>query len=211
MPIDYPFSSHKDCMPQSPIHLLHIPTLHMDFSIQIVLRSETPVARWAKMCAARLQFFFFFFDTFPHEPLPCLEPRAEVVFKVSRMSVNPALWLFILFAQISLGILSKLFCIIYLSSLWRISYEMQRWVQIRVKMSSAWFQTTRPGRKEEVKAPILGWLKEDTFFGTCQAAWRHRWGEAFQRMSASWLDNSIHYLKPVISRRCMHSLPMITK
>lgn len=193
MPIDYPFSSHKDCMPQSPIHLLHIPTLHMDFSIQIVLRSETPVARWAKMCAARLQFFFFF-DTFPHEPLPCLEPRAEVVFKVSRMSVNPALWLFILFAQISLGILSKLFCIIYLSSLWRISYEMQRWVQIRVKMSSAWFQNTRPGRKEEVKAPILGWLKEDTFFGTCQAAWRHTVDEEKHFRGCQQVDWTIRFI-----------------
>ena len=79
MPIDYPFSSHKNCLPQSPIHPFHIPSLHMDFSSQIVLCRDTPVARWARMCTVLLQFHDFFPPTSHSSPLP---EAPEVVLKL---------------------------------------------------------------------------------------------------------------------------------
>lgn len=84
MPIDYPFSSHKNCLPQSPIHPLYIPSLHMDFSSQIVLCGDTPVARWAKMCTVLLQFCGLKSNTFPINP----SNRSRRCFKAQRFVVG---------------------------------------------------------------------------------------------------------------------------
>lgn len=73
MPIDYPFSLHKDCLPQSFIQLLYMPSLHMDFSSQIVLCRDTLVAHWAQMCTV----------VFWHAPLWAVaSPQAEMVLKL---------------------------------------------------------------------------------------------------------------------------------
>lgn len=54
MPIDYPFSPHKNCLPQSPIHPLYILSLRMDSSTPIVLCGNTTVAHWGRLCTVVL-------------------------------------------------------------------------------------------------------------------------------------------------------------
>lgn len=50
MPIDYPFSLHKNCLPQSPIHPLYSLSLRMDSSTPIVLCGNAMVAHWVRLC-----------------------------------------------------------------------------------------------------------------------------------------------------------------
>lgn len=78
MPIDYPFSSHKNCLPQSPIHPLYTPSLHMDFSSQIVLCRDTPVARRAKDVYCALAILWVRIRHFPHKPFLPLRQKQKL-------------------------------------------------------------------------------------------------------------------------------------